>query len=44
MYSGNVMPIVARLNISKIISPIIFPEIQESIRKYNRIDVDAFYE
>lgn len=44
MCSGNVTPIVARLNTSKMFKPVIFPEIQEAIRKYNRMNIEDFYE
>lgn len=44
MCSGNVTPIVARLNTSKTLKPVIFPEIQEAIQKYNRMNIEDFYE
>lgn len=44
MYSGNVTPIVARLNTGKMFKSVIFPEIQEALRKYNRMNIEDFYE
>lgn len=44
MCSGNITPIVARLNTSKIFKSVIVPEIQEAIRKYNRMNIEDFYE
>lgn len=44
MCSGNLTPIVARLNTSKLLNPIVLPQIQECIRKYNRLNFSDFYE
>ncbi|CCY10782.1 putative uncharacterized protein [Clostridium sp. CAG:81] len=44
MYSGNVTPIVARLNTGKMFKSVIFSEIQEALRKYNRMNIEDFYE
>lgn len=41
-YLGNEAPIVARINTSKILN--LEPEIIESLRKYNRMSVEDFYE
>ena len=44
MYCGNITPIVSRLNISKWMDSYRYREIEESIRKFNRISINNFYQ
>ena len=43
-YSGNAIPIVARLNIPTILKATFQPHIHECIRQYNQLDAADFYE
>lgn len=43
-YKGNEMPIISRINTSKILVPVFEGMIIENLRKYNRIGIDDFYD
>lgn len=43
-YKGNEMPIISRINTSKLLVPVFESRIVENLRKYNRAEIKDFYD